>query len=150
MPKLHRHIMMVTLFTKFLELPAKLQIQIWKYAMSAIGPRVVSVLVRSPGVRELEQSCPAVLHACHDSRKYSLEGYGSVFASREKPWAWEGSQKSKRLRTVTRSLGIRNIRGSIAAMIDAITKYLNNPQITDVRWSMHSKLLDAGPSCTML
>ncbi|KAE8444896.1 hypothetical protein EG329_014144 [Mollisiaceae sp. DMI_Dod_QoI] len=59
------------LFPTFKKLPIEIQLQIWNDAIADIGPRVVTLAPKSGEV-------PALLHACHDSRKEAKKIFSSL------------------------------------------------------------------------
>lgn len=86
------------LFTVFKSLPQETQDAIWKFAIEAIEPRVVEIWEGYhkaspdgqypwPWIGDFTSSCPipAVLHACHDSRRLALKRWKLCFAFKKKP-----------------------------------------------------------------
>jgi hypothetical protein len=79
-------------FTNFAKLPLEMQMKIWKHAIPA--PRLVRVHVRKGDDDDIRfttnTSVPALLSACHTSRKIILEVYSTCLESGERKIRMDG------------------------------------------------------------
>ena len=79
-------------FTNFAKLPLELQMKIWKHAIPA--PRLVRINVQEDDDDVIRYttntSVPALLSACHISRKIILEVYSTCFESGERKIRMDG------------------------------------------------------------
>ncbi|PQE04074.1 hypothetical protein CJF31_00001972 [Rutstroemia sp. NJR-2017a BVV2] len=111
---------------------------IWEFHLN--NERVVTINHRQHFGNEslrshiFQESLPALLHVCHESRELALPRYTSVFPQHgSQSWTYTGSRESTALRDVLGTLGLPQ-RGTVTDMVEVITTHMNQHPLDWARY----------------
>jgi hypothetical protein len=139
---------MADTFHGFACLPQELREMIWEFHLN--NERVVTInhcqLFENESLRSdvFQESFPALLHVCHESRQLALPRYTSVFPQPgSQSWTYTGSRRSSSLRKRLGELGLPR-RGGVTTMIKVITTHMNEHPLEWGRYTQFANGLKVG------
>ncbi|PQE12805.1 hypothetical protein CJF30_00002693 [Rutstroemia sp. NJR-2017a BBW] len=116
---------------------------IWKFHLNK--ERIVTIdhrlYFKKRRSRIFQESLPALLHVCQESRELALPRYTSVFPQPgSQSWTYTGSRELTALRDILRKLGLAQ-QGAITDMVEVIITHMNQHPLN---WASYTQFAD-GP-----